>query len=56
MQLNANKGKRWISAAATVGGTVLVLQLVGLASRPLAWALGGAALVVVIALIATSRK
>lgn len=51
-----NIGRKWLSAALTIGGTLLVLELVTLVSRPLGWAVAGITLVVVLALLAQTRK
>lgn len=57
VHLNAEKGRRWLGALATIAAVVVALELIGLVSRPAAWAIAGATLVVVLALLAaTSRK
>jgi Mn2+/Fe2+ NRAMP family transporter len=49
-------GWRWVGSAATVSGTVLALELIGLISRPLGWVVAGAALVIIFVILAQGRK
>lgn len=51
VQLKDRKDRKWLATVATVAATVLVLQIVGLFSREVAWALGSVALVVIIAAV-----
>jgi predicted membrane channel-forming protein YqfA (hemolysin III family) len=56
VHLKAEKGRRWLGAAATIAGVVLALELVGLVNRPAAWTIAALALVIALAGLAIPRK